>query len=103
MNEEKRYLDAESFVEYWKEKGWLYEHYPVPAEEVVADAIREKGVLFTNEQFKLLERCLKMYYNACELIDETNNDFVDTSSERNDVVRLSNVLEEIFGKTIDLR
>jgi len=102
MDEEKRYLDAESFVEYWKEKGWLYEHYPIPVEEVVDDAIREKGVLFTNEQFKLLERCLKMYYNACELINEASSDFVDTSSERNDVVRLSNVLEEIFGKTIDL-
>lgn len=61
----------------------------------------EKPML-TDEQFKLLVRCLKMYYNACELINEGDNDFVDTSSEQNDVFRLSNTLEEIFGKTIEL-
>ena len=101
MDGKKRYLNAEALVEYWKEKGWLYEHYPVPVEEVIADAIRERGVLFTNEQFELLERCLKMYCKACELINEGNL-FVDTSGEQEDLLKLVNTLGEIFGEEFNI-
>ena len=97
----KRYLDAESFVEYWKEKGWLYEHYPVPVEEVVADAIRERGVLFTNSQADLLRRCLKLYYKACKLINE-GDDWADTSGEQEDLIELANTLEKIFGEEFNI-
>lgn len=71
-------------------------------EPIYKENQKSEEPLLMDEQFKLLERCLKMYYNACELINETSNDFVDTSSERNDVIFLSNALEEIFGKAIDL-
>ena len=101
MGAEKKYLDAESFVEYWKEKEWLYEHYPVPVDEVVADAVRERGVPFTNSQADLLRRCLKLYYKACKLINE-GNDWSDTNGEQEDLLELANTLEKIFGRGFDI-